>query len=199
MKKIIIYSFFLLLFSNQAFPQTKSVKDMYWDYIQIRMSDSKKQETIAKALELLNHKTELNEKQIANLNYHLGRIYESIDEIKAIPYYEECIKFSPNYYVPYLALAAINIKKCNALSAEVNKAGKEKNIPLYKESFTKYKNQVLKTLIYMEKAQACDPDEQMLDMINKYYSSIKDMQALGMLPERLKKLSENCATLLDDE
>ena len=36
-------------------------------------------------------------------------------------------------------------------------------------------------------------------IIGQFYKSIKSPEALLAIPERIKKLSENCVTLLDDE
>jgi len=69
----------------------------------------------------------------------------------------------------------------------MNAAAKQQNATLYAQVLTDYKKQVLKTISYLEKAQACNPDEQTLDMITKYYKSIKENEVLPTLPDRLKK------------
>ncbi|WP_316801790.1 hypothetical protein [Pedobacter nototheniae] len=200
MKKILTFCLLSLLISKLTFSQTSSVKDKYWDYTQIRMVPGEQKEAIAKALDLLNYKTELNEKQIANLSFHLGRLYEETGEPeKSIPYYKECIKIVPGYYVPYRALAAMRVDKSNILTGKLNEAGKQKNTVLYNQYFAEYKKEALITLAYLEKAQACDPDEKTLEMITFFYKSIKDNQSISTLDARLKSLASNCVTLLDDE
>lgn len=200
MTKTLTICLFLLLITKLTFSQTSTVKEKYWDYTQVRMVPGQQKEAITKALDLLEHKTELNEKQIANISFHLGRLYEETAQPeKSVPYYEECIKIVPGYYVPYRALAAMRLEKSNILSGKLNEAGKQKNIPLYNQYLAEYKKEALITLSYLEKAQACDPDEETLAMINFYYKSIKDSQSITTLDARLKKLAENCVTLLDDE
>jgi len=180
--------------------QTKSIKDLYWGYLQVRSAPKNKANVINKALELLDRSSELNAKQIANLTYHLGRLYEETGEVdKAVSYYEKSIKLTPGYYVPYRALGFINIKNCNIYSQKMNEAAKAKNAVLHAKAFAAYKTQALKTIGYLEKSQACDPDDETLAMIKNLYKNIKDNSAIHTLNARLKVKSADCITLLDDE
>lgn len=178
-----------MLWINSLNAQTKSAKDLYWDFVNYRMDSDKKSEALEQSLKLLEYKAELNEGQAANLNYHIGRLYEETGSPeKSIPYYEQTIALSPGYYVPYRALAFINVKKCNQLGNKMNLAAKDQNMALYTQIFKEYKTQVLKTVPYLEKAQACDGDEQTLAMIGQLYKSIRSPETLMTLPERIKKI-----------
>jgi len=112
-KSILILLFLFVGIQQISYAQKPDIKDLYWDYIQVRMDTNEKTEAIEKALVLLERKSELTKTQLGNVNYHLGRLYEENGETeKAIPYYEEAIKITPGYYVPYRALGFINFKKC---------------------------------------------------------------------------------------
>ncbi|SMC44891.1 tetratricopeptide repeat protein [Pedobacter africanus] len=200
MKKTYFFTLLILFVGQVALSQTKPIKDLYWDYSQMRMDPATRTQAKDKALALLARSTELTEKQLANVNFHLGRIYEEIKEPdKAVPHYEQAIKLAPAYYVTYRALGFIYLKKCDSIGRTVTEAAKAKNAKLHAERFSAYKNEVSKTLPYFEKSQACDPDERTLAMITNLYNSIKNPQALLTLDERLKKLGGECASLLDDE
>jgi len=200
MKKYLCIAVFSISTFQYALAQQPSVKDLYFDFTNYRMSQENKEDVLRKSLILLSQKNELTVKQQANVNYHIGRLYEETGAPeKSVPYYEETIALSPAYYVPYRALAFINVKKCNEFGVKINDAAKQKNAEIHNQALADYKKQVLKTIPYLEKAQACDPDDETLTMLVKYYKSIKANEALEKLPEKLKKLAENCITLLDDE
>ena len=195
------FSFLLVLFATQiAFSQTQNIKDVYFDFLQIRTEPYKVEESINKGLQLLKRSKELNAKQIASITYHLGRLYEADEDMEsAIPYYENSIKLSPDYYVPYRALGFWYFKDAVDLGIKLGKLDKTKEPALYAELSADYKKVALKTTAYLEKSQACDPDEETLSMITDLYKALGDENALIGLNKRLKLLKKNCVTLLDDE
>ncbi|UKT62946.1 tetratricopeptide repeat protein [Pedobacter mucosus] len=193
--------FFLLLFLSiqTTFAQKQDIKNLYFDYLQVRMDADEQPEAITKALELLNRKTELNKTQLGNVTYHLGRLYEETGDIeKAIPYYESSIKMTPGYYVPYRALGFYNFERSNSLLKKINDAILAKNNQLIATLNKDYNILALKTIAYLEKSQACDPDDETKGMIINLYKNIKNDAAIGTLDTRLKKLSTDCITLLED-
>lgn len=198
MKKIITLNFFILFLFQSAFSQTKKIDDLYFDYTQFRNSPNRK-EAKSKALALLERSAELNEKQIANINFHLGSIYEEDKQPElAIPHYQNVIKTVPGHYVTQRALAFIYLRQGDALGKKVTAAAQLKNATLHAEAFKNYKKQVLLTLPYFEKSQACDPDENTLNIINNLYKTIKEPQQLSTLNSRLKTLANDCVSLLDE-
>lgn len=201
MKKLFLLNILLILgITSAAIAQEKDIKDLYMDYSVARMDPDSIPRAISTALALLNRSSELNEKQIANVNFHLGRIYETNGAAdKAIPYYEQAIKLSPGYYVTYRALGYINLRKCDTLGRKVSESVKLKNVAMNQEAYKAYKIQVQKTIAYFEKSQACEPDDDNLNILKSLYTGIKDTTLLTTLPDRLTALGKDCITLLDDE
>ena len=73
-----------------------------------RTNNDDKPNQILKTLELLKLSGQLTLRQITNVNYNLGRMYEDIDEAeKAIPYYEKALFGEPNYEVIHRALGFV--------------------------------------------------------------------------------------------
>ncbi len=197
MRKIILFFILLTSFSN-VFSQ-KSIAELYTAYTIIRTTNDNKLGAIDVAINLLKRSTELTNSQIANLNFNLGRLYEeTMDVEKAIPYYEASLKLAPDYYVTHRALGSIYVKGTNPLVKKMNDAGNAKQMDLYGKLFAEYKQVIVKALPHLEKAQACDPDEQSYKQITNLYKNIKDLAAIGTLDARLKKHAITCVDLLDD-
>ena len=200
MKKTYLLSLLLFITITSVFAQAKSIEDLYWDYTMVRMEQPKRAEAIDLSLALLNRKSELKAKQIANLTYHLGRLYEESNQMdKAIPYYETSIKLTPGYYVPYLALGSFYAKDCKEMVVKMNQAAESKDNILHGKILKEYKKLAFKAVTYLEKSYACDPDETTKGMITYLYQTSKNPDALKTFDGRIKKLSEGCVTLLDDE
>jgi tetratricopeptide (TPR) repeat protein len=198
MKTLFILPFLMLLAFQSAFSQTKKIEDLYLDYTQVRNSPNRKAAK-EKSLTLMERSAELNEKQIANVNFHLAGLYEESKESElAIPYYEKVIKIVPGYYVAQRALGFIHLKKCDVLGRKVTAAAQAKNEVLYAESLKAYKKQVLLTIPYLEKSQACDPDDNTLNILSGLYKNIKATTSLTTLDGRLKELAKDCVSLLDE-
>lgn len=200
MKKILFIALLLFVSFTSAFSQKKSIEDLYLDYSMVRMEQPKRAEAIELGLALLNRKEELKPKQIANVTYHLGRLYEENNQRdKAMAYYESSIKLTPGYYVPYLAIGNFYFKDCKEMVAKLNSAAEAKNAPLHQKILNEYKLLALKTASYLEKSYACDPDDTTKGFITYLYQTSKNADALKTFDLRIKKLEEGCITLLDDE
>lgn len=133
-----------------------------------------------------------------NFYYAIGNLYENDGQsVKAVEYYEKVAAAVPNYYVVQRALGYQYLKQVNTLSDQVNAAqsdaGENKRLTVL------YTAAVKKTLPYLEKAQACDPNDETLTLIKSLYKNIKDTQGLATLNTRLAALSKNCIDLLDDK
>lgn len=156
--------------------------------------------SIAKMKTLLQRQDQLSPKQVTNLQYHLGRMHEEVgDAENALLYYEQSLKGEGNYTVLRRALGFIYLNKTKAYVKQMNEASAAKNATANANAFSKYKEMVLKALPHLEKYQACEPDEETLNIITNLYKSIKDQQSIASLPNRLKTMEGTCVTLLDDE
>lgn len=156
--------------------------------------------SIAKMKILLQQQDQLSPKQVTNVQYHLGRMHEEIgDAENALLYYEQSLKGEANYTVLRRALGFIYLSKTKPFVKQMNEANAAQNATANASAFSKYKEMVLKALPHLEKYQACEPDEDTLNIITNLYKSIKDQQSIASLPNRLKTMEGNCVTLLDDE
>lgn len=195
------FIFILCAFSSISFVvlAQKSAQDSYHDFTVYRTTKGNEAD-ITKTKALLTLQGQLTAKQLTNVQYHLGRMYEEIGEAEsAIPYYEKSLKGEPNYFVIHRALGFIYLNKTKPFVKQMNDASAAKNVTANATSFTQYKAMVQKALPYLEKYQACEPDDDTLNIITNLYKSIKEPQAIAALPDRLKPLSEKCVSLLDDE
>lgn len=199
MKKQII-CLLVCLWSINSLAQSNSVKDLYESFKQYRTTNDDKPSQIVKTLELLKFADQLTAKQLTNINYNLGRMYEDIEEAdKAIPYYEKSLIGEPNYEVVHRALGFIYLAKSTSAVAKINEAKAKNDVEGNKKAFEAYKILILKELPHLEKYQACDPDEETLNIITNLYKSFKDTKSIETLNARLKEMSGKCVTLLDDE
>lgn len=199
MKKQII-CLLVCLWSINSLAQSNSVKDLYESFKQYRTTNDDKPSQIVKTLELLKFADQLTAKQLTNINYNLGRMYEDIGEAdKAIPYYEKSLIGEPNYEVVHRALGFIFLAKSTSAVAKINETKAKNDVEGNKKAFEAYKILILKALPHLEKYQACDPDEETLNIITNLYKSFKDTKSIETLNARLKEMSGKCVTLLDDE
>ncbi|HZX57835.1 MAG TPA: hypothetical protein VFE54_03885, partial [Mucilaginibacter sp.] len=128
----------------------------------------------------------------------LAKAYEGTgQDAKAIIYYEKVATAEPNYYVAQRALGYLY----NDLSEEIQLKLylTPKDSPEYTALFDSYRKAVHKSLPYLEKAQACDPDDDTLDLIKTLYMNIHDDAGLSSFNSRLLDLSKNCVDLLSDK
>jgi len=133
-----------------------------------------------------------------NFYYSIGNLFENDGQsVKAIEYYEKVAAAVPNYYVVQRALGYQYLKQVDDLRAKINAA--QSDINENKRLTMLYVAAVKKALPYLEKAQACDPNDDTLALIKTLYKNIKDQQALTNLNTRLQGLSKNCIDLLDDK
>jgi tetratricopeptide (TPR) repeat protein len=137
-------------------------------------------------------------KSRVNFFAKLAKAYDDADEdAKAIPYYQKVVAAEPNYYVAQRGLGYLYNDQAEALQLKLYIAPKDS--PDYKTLFASYRKAVLKALPLLEKAQACDPDDDTLDLIKTLYMNINDQQGLNSLKGRLPELAKNCVDLLEDK
>jgi hypothetical protein len=128
---------------------------------------------------------------------HMAKLYEDDEQdVKAIFYYEKVAAAAPDYYVAQRALGYLYDKNAEEIHLKLYQV--KSDDPAYKSLFDSYKKGALKALPHLEKAQACDPDDDTLDLIKTLYNNIHDEQGLNSLNSRLAALGKNCIDLLSD-
>jgi tetratricopeptide (TPR) repeat protein len=127
----------------------------------------------------------------------LAKLYDDDDQdTKAVIYYQKVIATTPDYYVAQRALGYLydDVAEEIHLKLYITKS----DDPHYRSLFDSYKAEVLKALPHLEKAQACDPNDDTLDLIRMLYQNIHDEQGLQSLGSRLKNAGKNCIDVLSD-
>ena len=199
MKKYII-CLAICAFSLVSSAQTQDAKTAYRNFLIYRTEADGKPKQIAQTLALLKLSDQLSAKQLTNINYHLGRMYEDVeDPDNALIYYEKSLAGEPNYEVVNRALGFIYLSKSAIAAKQANAASEAKDAAANAKAFAVYKEWVLKALPRLEKYQACSPDDDTLAIIVNLYKSLKDSNAINTLNARLKEMSAKCVGLLDDE
>ncbi len=128
---------------------------------------------------------------------HLAKIYEDNgQDTKAVFYYEKVATAVPDYYVVQRALGYLYNKTAETVQLKLFASSKDD--PAYKQLFAAYKDAVLKALPHLEKAQACDPSDETLDLIKTLYKNIHDERGLNSINSRLPDLSKSCIDILSD-
>ncbi len=127
----------------------------------------------------------------------MAKLYEDDEQdAKALLFYEKVAAAEPNYYVAQRALGYLYDKEAEEFHLKLYQT--KKDDPAYKTLFNSYKQGVLKALPHLEKAQACDPDDDTLDLIRTLYQNIHDIAGLNSLNDRLISLKKNCIDILGD-
>jgi len=147
---------------------------------------------------ILSDTGKLNAKERISFFAKLAKTYENTDEdTKATFYYEKVAAAEPNYYVAQRALGYLYNDKAEACQLKLYITPKHAGD--YQKLSDDYRKAVLKTLPYLEKAQACDPDDDTMDLIRTLHMNIHDDQGLNSLNSRLMELKKNCVDLLSDK
>ncbi len=148
--------------------------------------------------QLLSDTTQMQLKARISFFAKLAKAYEGTQQdAKAIIYYEKVVAAEPNYYVAQRALGYLYNDKSEEIQLKLYLTPKDS--PGYANLFVSYRTAVHKSLPFLEKAQACDPDDDTLDLIKTLYMNIHDEAGLSSLNSRLPDLSKNCVDLLSDK
>ncbi|HWD87838.1 MAG TPA: hypothetical protein VG367_06895 [Mucilaginibacter sp.] len=128
----------------------------------------------------------------------LAKAYENADsDVKATHYYEKVAAAEPNYYVAQRALGYLYNDKAEDIQLKLYIT--PKSDAGYQKLSDDYRKAALKALPYLEKAQACDPDDDTLDLIRTLHMNIHDDQGLNSFNSRLNDMKKNCVDLLSDK
>lgn len=128
----------------------------------------------------------------------LAKAYDDIDQDStAIIYYQKVDAAAPNYFVAQRALGLLYNETAENIQLKLYITPKDN--PDYKSQFTKYEKAVRKALPHLEKAQACDPDDDTLDLIKTLYRNVNDDAGYSAFNKRIPDLSKKCVDLLEDK
>jgi hypothetical protein len=139
----------------------------------------------------------LPQKARISFYFSIGKMYEDDNQPdKALPFYEKVAAAVPDYYVVRRALGYIYLDKARLVEDKLNLVANNKTAS---DSLTAvYAKLARTTLPHLEKAQACDPSDDTLDIIKTLYKKLNDTQGLATLNDRLKQLSATCVDVLND-
>jgi tetratricopeptide (TPR) repeat protein len=184
LKKIIL---FLVLATTVTFARAQTAEDVYNKYLDF--NEARMNGNTARQMELAEKILPVTAKlqpkvRIAFYN-SLAKLYEDDSQsINAIKYYKMVSAAQPDYYVAHRALGYLYIKDISGKQTVVDAA---------------YIAKAKAALPHLERAQACDPDDNTLTIIKILYRNLKDDKALDSLPSRLEALKKNCVDLLSDQ
>jgi hypothetical protein len=148
--------------------------------------------------QILPDTAKLGEKIRTNFFAKLAKAYDEVDQDDiAIVYYEKVAAAAPDYFVAQRALGYLYTETAEAVQLKLYIT--PQTDAAYKPLNEKYKSAVQKALPHLEKAQACDPDDDTLDLIKTLYKNIGDEAGYASFTKRVKELSKNCVDLLEDK
>ena len=190
----------LLISFSAVAVHAQTADDVYNQYLDFNLArlQGEKDKALTLGQDIIPNADKLKENVRNNFYYSIGNLFENDGQsVKAVEYYEKVAAAVPNYYVVQRALGYQYMKHVNELSAKINAA--QSDINENKRLTALYIAAAKKALPYLEKAQACDPNDDTLTLIKTLYKNIKDTQGLATLNTRLSALSKNCVDLLDDK
>ncbi|RYE14426.1 MAG: hypothetical protein EOP51_28170 [Sphingobacteriales bacterium] len=181
--------FFLLMTVSAYNAMAQKESDVYNRFLDMNVSilDGKPDEALVIAESILPDIAGLPAKTRVSFYNMTAKLYEDNDTKKSINLYLKVAAAVPNYYVAHRALGYLYLNEAEEI---------EKKDGLSSDS---YINTAKNALPHLEKAQACDPSPETLEVITSIYKKIKDDAGLKSLNSRLKKLSVNCEDILEAE
>jgi tetratricopeptide (TPR) repeat protein len=194
-------SFLLLLFvatSRTIYAQSADV--VYNQYLDFNLArfDGDEDKTVELGERILPNADKLPEKARVNFFFGIGKMYEDDNQYdKAITYYEKVAAAVPDYYVAHRALGYLYLNKAKQIEKQLSSSLGDKAMEAQLKSA--YTANVKMALPHLEKAQACDPSSDTLEIIKNLYQNINDSEDLISLNNRLKTLGKNCIDILTDQ
>ncbi len=189
--------FLLVIIAAPGFAQVNT--KVYNQYLDFNEAQFKKQPNIAlqKADSILHNPEKLPAKAQINFYRSLAKLYEDQDQPeKAIVYNKKVVAAVPDYFVAHRALGYLYLLPANGLVEKINQS--KTNRVAYEKYQSQYFRLIKTALPHLEKAEACDPDGQTLNLIKSLYQKMNDKTGLASLNNRLKLLKVHCIDLLTD-
>lgn len=194
-KTVLIPLFVLITIHAKGQYNTK----VYNQYVDFNEAQYKNQPNIAlqKADSILASPEKLPTKTQTNFYRSLAKLYEDQNQPqKAIIYNEKVVAAVPDYYVSHRALGYLYLLPGNSLVEKINQS---KTNPADQQKYkTQYFSLIKKALLHLEKAEACDHDQETLNLIKTLYQRMNDQTGLASLDKRLKQLRLKCIDLLTE-
>jgi tetratricopeptide (TPR) repeat protein len=192
----------LLLIIAFAVTTTKAqtADEVYNSYLDFNLArlEGRTENALDLGEQLMPNADKLTDKARISFYYSLGNLYENDSQsAKALPLYEKVATAVPDYYVVQRALGYMYMKQVQDIATKLNVA--KTDAAENKRLTDLYAIAVKKVLPHLEKAQACDPDNDTLSLIKTLYKNIKDDKGLSTLNSRLATLAKNCVDLLSDK
>jgi len=171
------------------------VFDLYMTFNEQFMHDKTKAIKIAD--QILSSPEKLPAKQETNFYYKIATIYENMNNPqKAMEFFSKVTVAEPDFYVPHRAVGFLYLKEANSFVPKINasKGNKEQ----YDKNIRQYKAVIKKAIPHLEKAAACDPNEETYNLIKSLYKTLNETESIKTLDARLAKMASNCVTVLTD-
>ncbi len=181
----IIFIIFILIAGRTTYAQTADeVYDRYVDFNEAFLN-ANMEKAMTLGEQILPDTAKLKPGIRTSFYNFMAQVYEGDQQSgNAIIYYNRVVAAQPNFYVAHRALGYLYIKDIS---------GKPANEVVVDAV---YISKVKKALPHLEKAQACDPDDETLNLIKLLYRNIKDQHGIDTLPARLNELKKNCEDIL---
>jgi len=189
----------LFLIFIEYLGHAQSADSVYNQYLDFNLAklEGNQDKVLELGENIIPNADKLPEKARISFYFSAGKMYEDNEQpAKALPFYLKVVAAVPDYYVVHRALGYMYLEDAKVIENKRNAAASNK--ALYDQLFTDYINAVKKALPHLEKAQACDPSDDTLQIIKTLYQSIKDTAGLASLDTRLKQLSKPCIDILLD-
>jgi tetratricopeptide (TPR) repeat protein len=184
LKRSILLLVALFTFAIAKAQTDEAVYNRYLDFNLARLQ-GETEKAMGLGQDIIPDVARLKPKTQISFYYSIGNLFENDSQsVKAIEYYEKVATAVPDYYVVHRALGYLYAKQSEEITDKLNPA---------------YKAAVKKSLPHLEKAQACDPDNDTLKLIITLYNNIGDKQGVATLSTRLAAMSKSCIDLLDDK
>ena len=180
--------------------QAQTADEVYNQYLDFNLArlQGETDKALTLGQDIIPNVDKLKENARISFYYSIGNLFENDSQsVKAVEYYEKVAAAVPNYYVVQRALGYLYMKHVEAISDKLNAA--KSDINENKRLTALYIAAAKKALPHLEKAQACDPNDDTLALIKLLYKNTKDTQGAATLNARLKELSKNCIDLLNDK
>lgn len=196
MIKTVFISLFVLINFHANAQYNTSVYNQYLDFNEAQ-SKNETAKAFLKADSILHNPEKLPAKAEISFFGRLAKLYEDNHQPqKAIFYNEKVIAAVPDYYVSHRALGYLYLSAADNLVAKINQS--KANSSDQKKLQIQYFNLIKTALPHLEKAEACDHDEETMNLIKSLYPKINDQSGLASLPKRLQMMKANCVDLLTE-
>jgi len=188
MLKKILFIIGFLIAGRTTYAQTADeVYDRYVDFNEAFLN-ANMEKAMTLGEQILPDTAKLKPNTRTSFYNFMAQVYEGDHQsMNAIMYYNRVVAAQPNYYVAHRALGYLYIKDIS---------GKPANEVVVDAA---YIDKIKKALPHLEKAQACDPDDQTLNLIKLLYRNIKDQHSIDTLAARLAQLKKNCEDILSSQ